>query len=103
LPATGWRVDGQGIAFGENRSVGGDGDVFWEEDVVVGPGGVVVDPEMPAVVGNEGAVFGVGDGCSSGFGGDGCGDLGGSRGDGGGLEKTAAGKLAHEGSLTQGG
>jgi len=29
--------------------------------------------------------------------------LGGSRGDGGGLEKTAAGKLAHEGSLTQGG
>ena len=37
------------------------GDVFGEEEFVVLPFGFFVDPETPVVVGDEGAVFGVGD------------------------------------------
>jgi hypothetical protein len=60
LPAAGGLVDGEGGAFAVEYAFGVLRDVFGEEERVVLPLGLFVDPETPVVVGNEGAVFGVG-------------------------------------------
>jgi len=52
LPATGGRVDGKGLALGVNRAVGVLEDVFGEEDGIVLPLRMLVDPEAPALVGD---------------------------------------------------
>ena len=71
-PAAGGLVDGEWGAFAVEDAFGVDGDVFGEEERVVLPLGFFVDPETPVVVGDEGAVFGVGDfGLCSGLGGGG--------------------------------
>ena len=57
-PAAGGCVDGQRLAFAAELAVD-PADVFGQEDVVVLPLGFVVDPETPAFVGDERAVFGV--------------------------------------------
>ena len=59
-PAAGGFVDGEWFGFAAEDAVL-PGDVFGEEEVVVLPLGFFVDPETPVVVGDEGAVFGVGD------------------------------------------
>ncbi len=59
-PAAGGLVDGEWIGFATEDAVL-PGDVFGEEEAVVLPLGFFVDPETPVVVGDEGAVFGVGD------------------------------------------
>ena len=59
-PAAGGLVDGEWGAFAAEDAVL-PGDVFGEEEGVVLPLGFFVDPETPVVVGDEGAVFGVGD------------------------------------------
>ncbi len=59
-PAAGGFVDGEGFGFAAEDAVL-PGDVFGEEEFVVLPFGLLVDPETPVVVGDEGAVFGVGD------------------------------------------
>ena len=59
-PAAGRFVDGKGFGFAAEDAVL-PGDVFGEEEFVVLPFGPFVDPETPVVVGDEGAVFGVGD------------------------------------------
>ncbi len=69
LPASGGLVYGEWLAFGEDGSVGVLRDVLGEEDDVVLPFGVLVDPEAPAFVGDEGSVLGVRFLCSLGFGG----------------------------------
>jgi hypothetical protein len=61
VPAAAGLVDGEGRAFAVEDAFGVDGDVFGEEERVVLPLGVFIDPETPVVVGDEGAVFGVGD------------------------------------------
>ena len=89
-PAAGGFVDGEGIGFAAEDAVL-PGDVFGEEEGVVLPLGFFVDPETPVVVGDEGAVFGVGDfGFCGGLGWSGV-ELGGEGGGGGGLEEGAAG------------
>jgi hypothetical protein len=60
-PAAGGFVDGEWGVFAVEDAFGVDGDVFGEEEGVVLPLGFFVDPETPVVVGDEGAVFGVGD------------------------------------------
>jgi hypothetical protein len=52
-------VDGEWSAFAAEDTVL-PGDVFGEEERVVLPFGFFVEPETPAVVGDEDAVFGVG-------------------------------------------
>ena len=73
--------------------------VLGQEEVVVLPRGLVVDPEMPAVVGDERAVLGVGDGCCGGLSGDMWRELRCGGGDGGGLEEAAAGELRQGGEV----
>ncbi len=88
-PAAGGFVDGEGFGFAAEDAVL-PGDVFGEEELVVLPLGFFVDPETPVVVGDEGAVFGVGDlrsGALCGGGFELCGE---GRG-GGGLQEGAAG------------
>ncbi len=66
-PASGGLVDGERIGFAAEDAVL-PGDVFGEEEGVVLPLGFFVDPETPVVVGDEGAVFGVGECLSGGLG-----------------------------------
>ena len=59
-PSRWWTVDGGGSGLPQRTTVL-PGDVFGEEEFVVLPFGFFVDPETPVVVGDKGAVFGVGD------------------------------------------
>jgi hypothetical protein len=61
LPASRGLVDRERGALAVEDAVRVDGDAFGEEERVVLPFGLLVDPETPVVVGDEGAVFGVGD------------------------------------------
>ena len=60
-PAAGGFVDRKWGAFAVEDAFGVDGDVFGEEERIVLPLGFFVDPKTPVVVGDEGAVFWVGD------------------------------------------
>ncbi len=98
-PAAGGFVDREGFRFAAEDAVL-PGDVFGQEEFVVLPLGLFIDPETPVVVGDEGSVFGVGNRGLRGVLRRGGFDVRGNAGDGGSLQKSTAGESAHNGSAS---